>query len=100
RWRDTSVLIVDEVSMLSPVFFTKLDKIARAVRNRPHDAFGGLTLLFVGDFHQLEPVLKGSEKTEASAMEASYCFQTQSWCDAVDVEIMLDQVYRQSDAQF
>lgn len=100
RWRETNLLVVDEVSMMSPVFFTKLDKIARSIRNRPNESFGGMTLLFVGDFHQLAAVLKGNEKQEANAMSAEYCFQTPAWCAAVDVEIMLDQVYRQQDEQF
>ncbi len=100
RWRDTNVLIIDEISMMSPIFFAKLDKIARAIRGKPDFPFGGLTLFLVGDFHQLEPVMKGSERAEAKAMGTNYCFQTAAWVDTIDVEIMLDQVYRQQDEQF
>jgi ATP-dependent DNA helicase PIF1 len=41
RWKDTRVLIIDEVSMLSAELFDKLDYIARAIRKRP-EPFGGI----------------------------------------------------------
>jgi ATP-dependent DNA helicase PIF1 len=55
RWRSTSVLIVDEVSMLGESLLTKLDKVGRIVRGV--DApFGGLQVIFSADFLQLPPV--------------------------------------------
>jgi len=62
RWRYTQTLFVDEVSMLAPKLFVKLDSLAQVVRqnNRP---FGGMQLIFVGDFCQLPPVVKFDRTT-------------------------------------
>jgi len=47
-------LVVDEVGTLSAAFLARLDLVLRAVRRRA-SPFGGLTVLFVGDFLQLAP---------------------------------------------
>jgi len=48
------VLVVDEAGTLSAELLTRLDLVLRAVRRRA-SPFGGLTVLFVGDFLQLAP---------------------------------------------
>ncbi|GMH80337.1 hypothetical protein TL16_g08506, partial [Triparma laevis f. inornata] len=58
KWRNTQVLVIDEVSMLDRDFFQKLDAVGRAIRGRK-DAFGGLQLILCGDFYQLPPVNGG-----------------------------------------
>ena len=55
RWRNTKVLVIDEISMLDGDFFSKLDQLAKAVRCNGQP-FGGLQLLLCGDFFQLPPV--------------------------------------------
>jgi len=47
-------LVVEEVGTLSAAFLARLDLVLRAVRRRA-SPFGGLTVLFVGDFLQLAP---------------------------------------------
>lgn len=49
KWKDLEVLIIDEVSMLSPILFDKLEEIARNVRHNPKP-FGGIQLILSGDF--------------------------------------------------
>jgi intein/homing endonuclease len=49
RWKDLEVLIIDEVSMLTPILFDKLEEIARTVR-RSDKPFGGIQLILTGDF--------------------------------------------------
>ncbi len=56
RWLDTDILIIDEVSMLSAEFIDKLDYVGRSVRRTPDSPFGGLQIIFSGDFLQLPPV--------------------------------------------
>jgi len=56
RWENTDVLIVDEVSMLGKNLFEKLDYIGRQIRKNPKCVFGGIQLIFSGDFLQLPPV--------------------------------------------
>ena len=54
------VLIIDEVSMLGPGTLDMVDAVCRAIR-RSHEAFGGLSVLLVGDFFQLPPVVRREE---------------------------------------
>lgn len=56
RWLDTDILIIDEVSMLGATFFDKLDFVGRNIRKTPDKPFGGLQIIFSGDFLQLPPV--------------------------------------------
>ncbi|KAL8280327.1 hypothetical protein RQP46_007244 [Phenoliferia psychrophenolica] len=55
NWKETDVLVVDEISMLHPDVFTKLSMIGKIIREdqRP---FGGIQLIVCGDFFQLPPV--------------------------------------------
>ncbi|CUS13897.1 unnamed protein product [Tuber aestivum] len=54
-WRETKVLIVDEISMVHPALFDMLAEIGRRVRKDPRP-FGGIQLIFCGDFYQLPPI--------------------------------------------
>ena len=71
RWTDTDTLIIDEVSMLTPRMALELDIIGRRVRSKclalpqaKEKPFGGLQIIFVGDFFQLPPIVpRGSKKT-------------------------------------
>ena len=69
NWRSTDLLILDEVSMMSRGLFELLDKIGKRVRKNEMP-FGGIQLIFSGDFCQLPPVDKGS---------TSFCFESSIW---------------------
>ncbi len=47
RWRNASVLIIDEISMIEGELFDKLEHIARIVR-RSERPFGGIQVLLSG----------------------------------------------------
>ena len=49
RWRELDVLIIDEISMMPPDLFDKLEEVARHVRNTKK-VFGGIQLVICGDF--------------------------------------------------
>ena len=55
RMCSSMVLFIDEVGTLSAAFIVRLDLVLRAVRRQPDASFGGMTVLFSGDFLQLAP---------------------------------------------
>ena len=54
-WRNTDILILDEVSMLSVRLLELLNEIAQTIR-KSKLPFGGMQLVFCGDFFQLPPI--------------------------------------------
>lgn len=87
-WKDTDILIIDEVSMLSKKIFDTLDKIGRKVR-RCNKPFGGIQVVFSGDFFQLPPVGQDIDTT-------SFCFESSSWTDTFkENQICLTKIFRQ-----
>lgn len=55
RWKNTNILIIDEISMVGGKLFGMLSELGSLMRknNKP---FGGITLLICGDVCQLPPV--------------------------------------------
>jgi len=85
RWCSTSLLIVDEVSMVSGSLLDKLDAVGRAARRQPKKAFGGLQVLFCGDFHQLPPPGVHTE---------GWAFEARCWNTLVETVVELTEVVR------
>jgi len=84
RWKETSVLIIDEISLLDSKIFTFLDMIGQHLRGNILP-FGGIRLLVVGDFYQLPPV------------KGMFCFESDVWNTIFDININLKTSYRSSD---
>lgn len=93
RWNDTQVLIIDEVSMLHASFIDMLDKLAKHMR-RNQKPFGGLQVIFTGDFFQLPPIVKQGDEYEN---EEVFAFTSQAWKDTKPVVCYLTEQYRQDD---
>jgi ATP-dependent DNA helicase PIF1 len=85
-WRETKLLIVDEVSMMSMDLFDTLNQIGKSLRNCELP-FGGIQVIFSGDFYQLPPVAK----------TVVYCFESADWNTVFPNQIELSRVYRQTD---
>lgn len=94
KWKQTQLLIVDEVSMMSKYMFELIDKIGKTVHqnNKP---FGGIQLIFCGDFYQLPPV--GDDEDPDTKQ---FCFESPLWEDTFDIQMELTQVFRQNDMSF
>ena len=57
RVRRANVLIIDEVSMLSPRTLAMVDAVCREIKQSA-DPIGGIQIVMVGDFFQLPPIVK------------------------------------------
>jgi ATP-dependent DNA helicase PIF1 len=92
-WRQTHILVVDEVSMLSLKLFNLLNEIGKAVRGN-FKPFGGIQLIFSGDFFQLPPVGDNSEPDTQR-----FCFESEQWNSVFprDCQIQLLKIFRQTD---
>ena len=102
-WKAVDILVVDEVSMMSQKIFETLDAIGRHVR-RNKRPFGGIQLLFTGDFYQLPPVFKNNNDpaailSEDEKKEGKFCFQSPLWLETFPWEnhIQLVKNFRQTD---
>ena len=91
KWQKTDCLIIDEISMMSIKILELLDYIGKNIR-RNRKPFGGIQVLFSGDFYQLPPVDDSN----------SFCFESSVWNDLFKREnqIELKDIHRQKDSQF
>lgn len=55
-WRETKLLIVDEISFASKPLLETLARALSHLKENDRDPFGGISVCFAGDFSQLEPV--------------------------------------------
>ena len=92
-WKQTDILVVDEISMLSLKLFNMLNEIGKAIRGNQRP-FGGIHLIFSGDFYQLPPV---GDNLEPDTQK--FCFESESWNDVfpLDCQIELKKIFRQTD---
>lgn len=97
KWNKLQLLIIDEISMLHPDFFRKLDTCVSEVRGRPRQRFGGLQVLLVGDFFQLPPVWKAND----GDADNQFVFETRVWRDSITTVHHLETIFRQqNDSRF
>ena len=70
----TKILIWDEAPMQHRHAFEAVDRTIRDIRDSYNQAFGGLTVLFGGDFRQCLPVVPhgSSAQIVASCLKRSY----------------------------
>ena len=89
---ELDVLIIDEVSMMDTSLFENISGLLCYVKSHYlkdegllRKPFGGIQIIFIGDFCQLAPV------------KGVYCFLSALWKDADIKVIMLDELVRQND---
>ena len=89
RFSKLKLLIIDEVSMISPEIFSAMDLILRGFKGT--DApFGGVQVVISGDFFQLPPVSKVPK-------EKRFAWQSPAW-KALDLKTCyLQEKFRQDD---
>jgi ATP-dependent DNA helicase PIF1 len=96
RWREADILIIDEVSMMSKKIFEILNLLAKRSRRKLALPFGGLQVIFSGDFFQLPPVFRPALDEPDCGM---FCFESPlwNWVFEEDAQIALVKNFRQTD---
>ncbi|OGF21575.1 hypothetical protein A2Y83_01285, partial [Candidatus Falkowbacteria bacterium RBG_13_39_14] len=86
----TAVLIIDEISMLGAAQLDAVDMIVREIRQNDM-AFGGMQIIFCGDFFQLPPVKKAGNGNNV------FAYQADAWHEADIKACYLEEQHRQKD---
>lgn len=92
QWKYVDILIIDEISMMSLKIFEILDLIGRKVRKNGKP-FGGIQVVFSGDFYQLPPV--GNDE-----ISSAFCFESAHWSETFDSVVELKTIFRQTDQTY
>lgn len=114
RAQATKVLIIDEVSMVDARTLDMAEQAIRALK-RSQKPWGGMQVVFVGDFFQLPPV-SANEKTEHTETETisfdgepiiprtkqrtTFSYTSPAWTAANPIVCYLSEQHRQEDAAF
>jgi len=106
RIERTSVLVIDEISMLPARSLSLVDAVCRHIRGTS-SPFGGLQIVLAGDFFQLPPVVRrDAERPMLSLGDGSDVFGTEfahaspAWRDLAPTVCYLSEQHRQSDKPF
>ena len=91
KWKTLKILIIDEVSMMSNKLFEILNSIGKSVRKCSRKPFGGLQVIFCGDFFQLPPISRGNDDN------SEFCFQHPDFKESFPTQIEFTTIFRQLD---
>jgi len=91
--QETDLLIIDEISMLSHDQFELIDLVFKDALDSERP-YGGMQVIFSGDFMQLSPVVVGRMP------EKLYCFESEIWNELKLKNIYLTEVKRQDNEYF
>jgi len=93
RIKYTDVLIIDEISMLHAYYLDNIDAVCKQVR-RNKKPFGGIQVVFLGDFLQLPPVAPRDKNDD---MNYDYAITSDAWKNANIKYCYMDKTHRASD---
>ncbi len=107
RVKHAKVLIIDEVSMLSPETLSMVDAVCRQIKDELAP-FGGMQVVLVGDFFQLPPVVRQDTETESDPQITllnqedfgRFAYGSLAWVRADVTVCYLTEQHRQDDANF
>jgi ATP-dependent DNA helicase PIF1 len=104
RLEKTKVLIIDEISMLHHSRLDLVELILRQLR-RNREPFGGLQVIFCGDFFQLPPIVRSGEHLVDENLfyetpKSNFAYHSPAWQN-LDLKICyLEEQHRQLDQTY
>ena len=92
RIKKAQVLVIDEICMHKNHTLDSIGLVCRTIR-QSSEPFGGLQVIFVGDFFQLPPIAQQGEVVR-------YAYESRAWAHAQPLICYLTEQYRQEDEMF
>lgn len=100
-FKSIETIVIDEISMVRADLLDCIDRALRLNRGRPHDAFGGVQMIFIGDLFQLPPVVTDDEADRFSSEYDSPYFFSAGVMQHIEMQtIELKTVHRQKEKAF
>lgn len=100
-FKKLDAIVIDEISMVRADLLDCIDMFLRMHGKVESLPFGGVQLIFIGDLHQLPPVVMNREKDIFSTFYRTPYFFSSNVFEELDLEyIELKKIYRQSDTDF
>lgn len=93
RIKNTKVLIIDEISMFDGRTLNLVDAVCKKIRDS-EEPFGGMQVIFVGDFFQLPPVSRPDEPLP------QFAYESDAWRAVNPMICYLSEQHRQEDEAF
>lgn len=100
-FKKLDTIVIDEISMVRADLLDCIDQFLRMHGKTDIEPFGGIRMVFIGDLHQLPPVVKDSEKKIFETVYKTPYFFSSRVFEELELEfIELTKIYRQSDTNF
>lgn len=100
-YQKIDTIIIDEISMVRADLLDCVDKFLRLNGPRPHQPFGGVQMIFIGDLMQLPPIVSPLDKhIFESYYESPYFFSAHCMRGFKMERIELQKIYRQQDETY
>jgi len=108
RITKAKVLIIEEISMLTDETLSMVDTVCREIKQN-QKPFGGIQVIFAGDFFQLPPVVRRETKRNTQIMLLddstsliiyNFAFNSPAWTELNPIVCYLTEQHRQEDRDF
>lgn len=100
-FKKLDTIVIDEISMVRADLLDCIDQFLRMHAKNENEPFGGVRMIFIGDLHQLPPVVTENEKNIFSDYYKTPYFFSSNVFEELDLHfIELTKIHRQSDQEF
>ena len=104
RITKAKVLIIEEISMLTGDTLSMIDTVCREIKQNSKP-FGGIQIIFAGDFFQLPPVVRrevntNTQTTILAKSSTLFAFDSVAWKELNPIVCYLTEQHRQEDSDF